>query len=213
MSGYDDGAVALAEPSQQLDHLADGFDVHIREWLVEQEQLGGREQYAGKRSALAHALRVLAQGAGEIGIESHLAQGFGRAEAGATWVEAGEVAQVLLGGQLVVEHGCVAHVADAIAGVVRFEFAEYPDRSGAGTQQAGENAEERGFSGAVLADQDIAAAGLEIDRHLTERSKGAEELGDLIQAGGDGRAPVGKTAASGAGRVIRSVCYGGGRWA
>ena len=77
MGGEDDGAVALAEAGEQLDHLAGGFDVHVGERLVEQEQLGNGEQDAGQRGALAHALRVLAEGAGEIGIEADLAQSFG----------------------------------------------------------------------------------------------------------------------------------------
>ena len=62
----------------------------------------------------------------EIGVEADLAQRFGRSKAGAAGIEAGEVAQVFLGGELVVEHGRVAHVADAGAGLMRFEVRRRP---------------------------------------------------------------------------------------
>jgi hypothetical protein len=63
VSGDDDGAVALPEAGQQLDHLAGRFDVHVGEGLVEQQQLGNGEQDASQRGALPHALGVLANGA------------------------------------------------------------------------------------------------------------------------------------------------------
>jgi len=48
-----------------------------------------------------------------------------------------------------------------------------------GAEKAGENAQERGFAGAVFAEEDVAAAGLEIKRNLAESSKAAKELGHL----------------------------------
>ena len=80
VGGDDDGAVLVAEAGEQLDHLADGLDVHVGEGLVEQEQFGLGEQDAGERGALAHALGVLAEGAVEVGIEADLAEGFGGVE-------------------------------------------------------------------------------------------------------------------------------------
>ena len=186
VGGDDDGAVALAEAGEQLDHLAGGFDVHVGEGLVEQKKLGDGEQDAGERGALAHALRVLAEGAVEIGVEADLAQGFGGRKAGAAGIEAGEVAEILLGGELVVEHGRVAHVADAGAGVMGLESCRrHCDRAEAGAEQSGENAEQSGFAGAVFADENVAAAGLEIDGDLAKRGKGAEELGDAVKTGAE----------------------------
>ena len=57
----------------------------------------------------------------------------------------------------------MAHVADAGARFVRLGVAEDADRAVAGAQKAGENAQERGLAGAVFAEQDVAAAGLEIE--------------------------------------------------
>ncbi len=57
------------------------------------------------------------------------------------------------------------------------------DRAEAWPQQAGQNAQQRGFSGAVFADQHIAVAGLKIDRDLAQRGKGAEQLGNRLRAG------------------------------
>ena len=92
------------------------------------------------------------------GIEAHLAQGFVRREAVAAGIEAGEVAQILLRGQLVVEHGRVAHVADARARLVRLESPKTRDRAEARPQQPGQNAQQRRFAGAVFAQQHVAAA-------------------------------------------------------
>ena len=164
--GDDDGAVALAEAGQQLDHLAGGFDIHVGEGLVEQKQFGDGEQNAGQRGALAHALRILAERAVEVGVEADLAQRFGWIEAGAAGIEAGEVAQILLAGELVVEHGCVAHVADAGARFVRLMVAEDRDFAVGGPQQAGENAQQGGFAGAVFADEDVAACPVRGRRRL-----------------------------------------------
>ena len=63
----------LAEAGQQLDHLANRLDIHVGEGLVEQQQFRHGQQHAGQRSALAHALRVLAQGAVELGVQADLA--------------------------------------------------------------------------------------------------------------------------------------------
>ena len=186
MRGEDDGAVGLAEAGEERDHLADAFDIHVGERLVEQEQLGNGEQNAGERGALAHALRVLAEEAIEIGIEADLAERFSGREAGAAGIETAEVAEIFLRGELVVEHGRVAHVADAGARVVGLGVAEDVDRAVRGTKKAGENAQQRGFAGAVFAEENVAAAGLEIERDLAESGKGAEKLGHLIEPGAEG---------------------------
>ena len=58
-------------------------------------------------------------------------------------------------------------------------FAENCDGSVRGAKKAGENSQERGFSGAVFAEENVAAARLEIKRDLTECGKAAEEFGHL----------------------------------
>ena len=90
--------IGLAEACEERDHLARAFNIHIGKRLVEQEQLGDGEQHAGERCALAHALRVLADEAVEIGVEADLAKRVGGREAGAARIEAAEVAEILLRG-------------------------------------------------------------------------------------------------------------------
>ena len=110
-----------AEVGEQLDHVVGGGYVEVGEGLVEEEEFGVGLEDAGERGALAHALGVLADGAGERGVEADGAEGhLGAAYAGAAFfaVEGGEVVEVLHGGELVVEHGGVAHVGDAAALVV-----------------------------------------------------------------------------------------------
>ena len=48
-----------------------------------------------------------------------------------------------------------------------------------GTEKAGENAEERGFTGTVFAEENVAPARFEIKRDLAQSGKAAEELGYL----------------------------------
>jgi len=182
MRGEDDGAVGLAEASEERDHLADAFDIHVGKGLIEKEKFGNGEEHAGERGALAHALRVLAEEAIEIGIEADLAKSFGGGEAGSAGIKTAEVAKILLGGELVVKHGRVAHVADAGTRVVGLGVAEDADRAVRGTEKAGENAQERGFACAVFAEENVAAAGLERERDLAESGKAAEELGHLDES-------------------------------
>ncbi len=172
---------ALAEAREKLDHLARAFDIHVGKGLVEQQQLRHGKQNAGQRGALAHALRILAEGAIELRVEADLAQSFGRREAGAAGIKACGSSEILLRGELVVEHGRMAHVADAGAGFVRLEIAEDADGAVRGSEKAGENAQQRGLARAIFAEQNVAAARLKIDRDLAKRGKAAEELGHLIE--------------------------------
>jgi hypothetical protein len=61
-------------------------------------------------------------------------------------------------------------------------FAKDTDCAVGGTEKAGEYAQERGFACAVFAEEDIAAARLEIQRNLAESGKAAEELGYLDES-------------------------------
>jgi hypothetical protein len=179
MRGEDDGAIGLAEAGEERDHLAHAFDVHVGEGLVEKKKLGDREKDACERGALAHALGVLAEETVETGVEADLAKSFIGGEAGAAGIETPEVAEILLGGELVVEHGRVRHVANAGAGLMGLRRAEDADCAVGGTEKAGENAQERGFAGAVFAEENVAAARLKRKRNLAESGEAAEELGHL----------------------------------
>src|ERR1035441_8448371 len=82
----------------------------------------------------------------------------------------------------------MAHVADALAGLMRFVLAKDRDLAEAGSQQTGQNAQQRGLARAVFAEQDVAAAGFKVHRDLAQRGEGAEELRDIVEAGANGRA-------------------------
>jgi len=183
VGGDEDGAVGGAELGEELDHLLDGFHVHVGEGLVEEEEFGLGEQDAGERGALPHALGVLAYGAGQGRVESDLAEGFFRREAGVGGVEGAEVGQVFGSGEFVVEHGGVAHVADAVAGGVGRLSVEDGDFALGGLEESGEDAEKGGFAGAVFAKEDVAAAGGEVDGDLAEGGERAEEARDGGKAG------------------------------
>src|ERR1700677_2925041 len=74
VGGDEDGAVGGAEAGEELDQLLDAFYIHVGEGLVEEEEFGLGEQDAGEGSALAHALGVLAEGAGQGWVEADLAE-------------------------------------------------------------------------------------------------------------------------------------------
>ena len=163
--------------------MVGGGDVEVGEGLVEEEEFGVGLEDAGEGGALAHALGVLADGAGEVGVEADGAEGhLGGAYAGAALfaVEGGEVVEVLHGGELVVEHGGVAHVGHAAALLVG-RSAEDGDGAAGGGDEAGDDAEEGGFAGAVFAEDDGAGAGGEGGGDVAESGEGAVELGDGVE--------------------------------
>ena len=95
-------------------------------------------------------------------------------------MEAGEVGEVLHGGELVVEHGGVAHVGDAMALLVG-SSGEDGDAAASGSDEAGDDAEESGFAGAVFAEDDGAGACGEGGRDITESGEAAVDLGDGVE--------------------------------
>src|SRR6202042_1577592 len=106
--------------------------------------------------SLTHALGVLAEGAGEGGVEADGAEGhLGGTYAGAALlaVECSEVVEVLHGGELVVEHRGVAHVGHTAALAVGL-FAEDGSGAAGGCDQACDDAEERGFTSSVFSEDD-----------------------------------------------------------
>ena len=97
------------------------------------------------------------------GVEADGAKGHLRiadAGAAAVAVQRGEVVEVLDCGELVVEHGRVAHVGHSAALIVR-SFAEDSHRATRGLDEAGDDAEQRGFSGSVFPEDDGAGACVE----------------------------------------------------
>ncbi len=117
------------------------------------------------------------------GAEGHLGGGGAGAGAAAVALEGGEVAEVFDGGELVVEHGVVAHVGDAAALVLGL-VAEDVDGAAGGGDEAGEDAQEGGFAGAVVAEDDGGGAGGEVGGDFAEGGEGAVELGDFEEGGG-----------------------------
>jgi hypothetical protein len=116
----DENRLALiAETGQQPHHVGSGMEIHIREGFVEQKDFGVVQQRPGQRHALPHALRILADGADEFGIEPDGADRLGAARAAADAVKPRKVFQVLHPAHLVVEQRRVCHVAHLVANVVK----------------------------------------------------------------------------------------------
>jgi len=135
-------------------------------------------QDAGERRALAHALRILGQRAGERGVQADGAQRhLGRTHAGTASirVQFGKVAKVLHGCEFVVEHGRMAHVCDTAAAFGGIGT-QNRNRSVSRLGQAGDQAQQCGFAGTVLAQQHGNRSRLECERQIADRGKAAEEL-------------------------------------
>ncbi len=77
-------------PRQQSNHLGCGMQVHVRERLVEQKDFRVVQQRPRQRHALPHALRVLADGADEIGIKTDRADDLRAARAARRFRRAGQ---------------------------------------------------------------------------------------------------------------------------
>ncbi len=189
VGGHEDGAAATAEdgPSaevgEELDHVLSGGGVEVGEGLVEEEEFGVGLEDAGEGSALTHALRVLADGTIEAGIEADRAEGhLGAADAGAAAgaVESGEVSEVFHCGEFVVEHGGVAHVSHAAALLVR-RLREDGDAAAGGGDEARDDAKEGRFARAIFAEDDGAGACGEGRRDIAECGEAAVDLGDGVE--------------------------------
>jgi hypothetical protein len=77
----------------------------------------------------------------------------------------------------------VAHVGDAAALPVGISAEDF-DRPAGGRDEAGEHAQEGGFAGAVIAEDDGGGADGEVRGDLTQCGEAAVELGDGIEARG-----------------------------
>jgi hypothetical protein len=138
----------------------------------------------GSGSTLAHALRVLADGTGKRGIESYRKQRLFRRKARASAVKASEVAQVFHGGELVIEHRGMAHVADArplLGNLFRFAGGEDAGGSQGWFQKPGEHPQKGRFAGSIFSQQNVTTAGSEADRNFAQRREAAEEARYLVE--------------------------------
>jgi hypothetical protein len=151
--------------------------VEVGEGLVQEEELGVGLKHAGERGALAHALRVLGDGPREVRVKTDGAEGELRgayAVQAAFIVKCSEVAKVLHGGELFVEHGGMAHVGDAAAVVARVAAEDF-ERSARGGDESGKEAEKGGFASAVFSEDYSAGAGGNANGDVPEGCEGAEE--------------------------------------
>jgi len=159
---------------EACNHRGGGGYVEVREGFVEKQEIGVGEQDAGERGALAHALRVVGNAAGECGIEAYVAEGRDRVEGRGLRAQGSEVRQVFEAGEFVVEHGGVAHVGEAVADVQGL-VVEDGNFAVGGCGKAGDELEEGGFSGAVFTEEHDAGACGQCKRDFAESGKVAEE--------------------------------------
>src|SRR5262249_45121881 len=139
--------------------------VDVGERFVQQQKLRRVKDGASQRQALPHALRVLAYAAGELGIEAHAAYRIRERSVGIDPVQSSEEAKVLHGGEFVVKQGSMRHVADSSQSVSSLH-PEDADGAVRGGAQAGDHAQQCGFSGAVLASQDVETPRLKLEGNV-----------------------------------------------
>lgn len=90
-------------------------------------------------------------------------------------MQAEKVVEIFRRGEVVVEHGAVAHVRDPAAEVA-WRLAEDADLAVGGVGKAGEELQQCGFAGAVGAEEHDAGAGGELERDVAEGDEAAEDL-------------------------------------
>ncbi len=103
MRNHEDSLASIAHARQQANHFPRRTHVHIGEGLVEQQNLGIMQDCPCQRHSLPHALRILADSAGQPWIEADQSQDGLTALAIFDSIQAGKVAQVLHPTHLVVE--------------------------------------------------------------------------------------------------------------
>ena len=78
MRDHENCFAGVAHAREQADHFAGGMNVDVGERLIEQQNFRIVQDRAGQRHALAHALRILADGARQLRIEPDGAQSLAR---------------------------------------------------------------------------------------------------------------------------------------
>ena len=95
-------------------------------------------------------------------------------------MQRGEVGEVLHRGELVVEHRRVAHVGDAAALLLR-GGAKDGDGAAGRSDEACDDAEQRGFACAVFAQNDSAGAGCEAGGDIAKRGETPVDFGNAAE--------------------------------
>ena len=158
---------------EQLLEPEDAFEIQVVGGLVEEEQVGLADQFAGDGEAALPAAgeRFGAQAAiGEAGAAQRLVDARGAFQI--VEVLAGDgVGDDLVDGVALGEFGVLRHVADA-------RVAAHGDGAGIGLELAGEDPEQGGLARAVAADQAEALAFGDAERDVLEQQAGAEGFGE-----------------------------------
>src|SRR5208282_4898898 len=129
-----------------------------------------------QRHALLHALRILADGADEIGIETYRANDLRATLPAGDSVQPGKVFQVLHPAHLVIEQRRMRHVAHLLADVVKLPGAEDRDLAARGLVESCESTQQCSFAGAVIAENGIEFAAGKLRGNAAQRGKTAKLL-------------------------------------
>jgi hypothetical protein len=127
VSDDEDRFSLVAQTSQQVHHIGGGVNIYVGKRLVEQQNPGIVEQRSRQRHALPHALRVLANGALQRGIEADGTDHSGTTCSIGEPIKLREIGQIFHSAHFVVKQRGVRHVADLIANVVKFARPEDGD--------------------------------------------------------------------------------------
>src|SRR5215471_11351139 len=170
MCGHHYGSSALVGFLEQCVKHGDGAIIERGERLVKQKQIGSVQEHARDGQPLAHAARKLAHESVAHAIQACALQHFVGALYGiGNAVEAGEEQQVLDGGKLIIERDAVAEDADTAArGLLAGVLALHADFAFRGSREAGEDAQQSGFAGAIAAEQGDRRAGGDLNVYLSQ---------------------------------------------
>src|SRR5262249_52074505 len=177
-------SATIAQPPEKRSHCHDRLHIDIRERFVQQQQIRRGKQRARQSQALLHSLRILADAPLHIYLsESDLFEQLIAARYLSCGIEPAKVLKILSRRELVIEKRGVRHVSDASVDLARVGAAENANRAARRARKSGDDAQQCGFTGTVLAEQSINASGRQRDAQVVQGRKSAKKLAYSLQDG------------------------------
>jgi hypothetical protein len=179
---HDDGTAGAVDITKRFGEPGDAERVKAGGGLVEEENRGAMDQSPRDSDALAHAAGEGAHGGSTALVEANFVEKlFGTSHGLRNILEPGEEDEVFLGSEFVVHHGGVSHVTGPAIAASFFGSVGEKELPCRGTNDAGGNAKESGFSGAIATGKDDAFARRNLKGDAAKREKAAVAFIDVFK--------------------------------
>jgi hypothetical protein len=182
MEAHDDGTAGAVDVTKRFGKPGDAERVKTGGGLIEEENRGAMDQSPCDGNALTHSPGEGAHGGSTALVEADFVEKlFGASNGLRNILELGEEDEVFLGSEFVVHHGGVSHVAGPTIAAGFLGSAGERELPCRGTNDAGGNAKESGFSGAIATGKDDAFARRNLKGDAAKREKAAVAFIDVFK--------------------------------